>query len=552
MSGTLYADSQQYVRLSTQRNSIMTFSDIYFQDAYISNTNFIYASKEANSYVKTLISDIDLSKYAIPRDKHKDTRKEMLMFLCDILNQSLFAISKGLATNGIWQRKLPIANVGLRKEWPNLLIKARRVSIRNAQCPKIRRGIDILRAENILNWHGYTVGKRCSSYSVCPEIIDTIMNFSNKRLTISGVLNQEHVDLKTGEVYTINSLLKYGGTSIHPHKLEVSTNSARVRAYKKRIDAHLKRMKPVMVDMYALVKAFVAEYNASFWNSKKQQALYCQTMASIFTILSKHRNTNSDKGTRSGISYVVEYYPRYKLASIGGRIFEIGGGIQFLKSSIRSKCRYGYDYDLESSQLNILKRLGRKFDIKIPDLDLDELAKAMSIGCVKVSKSDVKPPFYGIVFGAGNISTTSLKMLKADLHTDDRRFNRIVAIFREKTRELRKAIKQLVEKLMKSDIWVIQGKATYHCVNCLGLTFKTNYGRYHLLNKTRKAVESRDKRRILAHIIQGIEMDKVLQLVEHTGVQVSSFEHDGVLIMRIGKKQHDYLYSHKMIRKEAK
>ena len=58
-SGTLYVDSQQYVRLSTQRNSIMTFSDIYFQDAYISNTNFIYASKEANSYVKTLISDID-------------------------------------------------------------------------------------------------------------------------------------------------------------------------------------------------------------------------------------------------------------------------------------------------------------------------------------------------------------------------------------------------------------------------------------------------------------------------------------------------------------
>ena len=531
----------------------MNFSDIYFQDAYISNTNFIYASKEANSYVKTLVSNIDLSKYAIPREKRKDTRKEMLMFLCDTINQSLFAISKGLATNGVWQRKLPIANVGLRKEWPNLLIKARRVSIRNAQYPKIRRGIDILRAENILNWHGYTVGKRCSSYSVYPEIIDTITSFSNKRLTISGVLNQEHVDLKTGEVYTINSLLKNSiDKPIHLHKLEVSTDSARVRAYKKRIDAHLKRMKPVMVDIYKLIKAFVAEYNASFWNSKKQQALYCQTMASIFTILSKHRNTHIAKGTRNGVSYIVEYYPSYKLASIGGRIFEIGGGIQFLKSSIRSKCRYGYDYDLESSQLNILKKLGRKYGIKIPDLDLNELAKAMSIGYVKVTKSDIKPPFYGIVFGAGNISTTSLKMLKADLHTDDRRFNRIVSIFREKTRALRDAIKQLVDKLMKSDIWVIQGKATYHCVNCLGLTFKTNYGRYHLLDKTRKAVESRDKRRILAHIIQGIEMDKVLKLVEHTGVQVSSFEHDGVLIMRIGKKQHDYLYSHKMIRKEAK
>lgn len=557
MSGTLYVDSRQYVRLSTQRNSIMTFSDIYFQDAYISNTNFIYASKEANSYVKSLISGIDLSKYAIKPEKYEDTRREMSIFLCDTINQSIYALSRGLGTtNGdisIWYRKLPISNIDLRKKWSSLLVKTRsRVCIRNAEHGNIRRGIDILRHENLVKWHGYVIGNRCSSYSIDLNVLDDISAFQTKRLTISSVLNEERVDLSTGEVYSINSLLKYGSTSIQPHKLECNTNSSTVRAYKKRIDTQLKRMKPVMVDIYALVKAFVAEYNLAALNPSRQQALYCQTMTSIFTILAKHRNTNSAKGTRNGISYTIEYYPRYKMADIGGRIFEIGGGIQFLKSSIRSKCRYGYDYDLESSQLNILKELGRKHGVKIPNLDLNELAKDMSVGGVKVSKSDIKPPFYGIVFGAGNISTTSLKMLKADLRVSDDKFNRIVAIFREKTRALRDAIKQLVDKLMKSDIWVIQGKATYHCVNCLGLTFKTNYGRYHLLNKTRKAVESRDKRRILAHIIQGIEMDKVLKLVEHTGVQVSSFEHDGVLVMRIGKKQHDYLYSHNMIRKEAK
>lgn len=534
----------------------MNFSDIYFQDAYISNTNFIYASKEANSYVKSLISDIDLSKYAIKPEKYEETRKEMSIFLCDTINQSIYALSRGLGiTNGdtsIWYRKLPISNVALRKKWPSLLVKTRsRVCIRNAEHSNIRRGIDILRAENLIKWHGYVVGNRCSSYSVSSNILDDINAYQTKRLTISSVLTEERVDLSTGEVYSINSLLKYGSTSIHPHKLECNTNSSTVRAYKKRIDIQLKRMKPVMVDIYALVKAFVAEYNACALNPDKQKAIYCQTMTSIFTILAKHRNTHSAKGTRNGISYVIEYYPRYKMADIGGRIFEIGGGIQFLKSSIRSKCRYGYDYDLESSQLNILKDLGRKHSIKIPDLDLNKLAKDMSVG-VKVSKADIKPPFYGIVFGAGNISTTSLKMLKADLRVSDTKFDHIIKIFRRKTSELRKAIKQLVDRLLKSNIWVIQGKATYHCVNCLGLTFKTNYGRYHLLNKTRKAIESRDKRRILAHIIQGIEMDKVLKLVEHTGVQVSSFEHDGILIMRIGKKQHDYLYNHNMIRKEAK
>lgn len=529
----------------------MNFSDIYFQDAYISNTNFIYASKEANSYVKTLISSIDLSKYAIKPEKYEETRREMSIFLCDTINQSIYAISKGLDNDGIWYRKLPISNVSLRKKWPNLLVKTRsRVCIRNAEHCNIRRGIDILRAECLIKWHGYVVGNRCSSYSVYPNILDDIKSYQTRRLTISKVLNEERVDLSTGEVYSINSLLKCGGTSIKAYKLDCNTNSHVVRVYKKRIDTQLKRMKPVMVDIYKLVKAFVAEYNLAALNPSRQQALYCQTMTSIFTILAKHRNTYRTKGTRNGVSYVVEYYPRYKMAEIGGRIFEIGGGIQFLKSSIRSKCRYGYDYDLESSQLNILKELGRKHGIKISDIDLNKLAEDMSVG-VKVSKSDIKPPFYGIVFGAGNISTTSLKMLKADLNVRDDVFDRIVAIFRFKTYELRKAIKLLVSKLMKSNIWVIQGKATYHCVNCLGLTFKTNYGRYHVLNKTRKAVESRDKRRILAHIIQGIEMDKVLKLVEHTGVQVSSFEHDGVLIMRINKKQHEYLYKHKMIRKEA-
>ena len=217
MSGTLYVDSRQYVRLSTQRNSIMTFSDIYFQDAYISNTNFIYASKEANSYVKSLISNIDLSKYAIKPEKHEETRKEMSIFLCDTINQSIYALSRGLGTTkgniSIWYRKLPVSNVALRKKWPSLLVKTRsRVCIRNAEHSNIRRGIDILRNENLINWHGYVIGNRCSSYSIDLNVLDDINAFQTKRLTISSVLNEERVDLSTGEVYSINSLLKYGST----------------------------------------------------------------------------------------------------------------------------------------------------------------------------------------------------------------------------------------------------------------------------------------------------------------------------------------------------
>lgn len=539
----------------------LNFSEI--AGAYIQGTKFIYASQEANSYIKSLLNSIELSNYAIRPEKYDKTLEEMRIFLCDTINQTLYAFKQHMAYNHTWKRKLPISNKRLRKQYPCLLVKER--YFKGKSLFNARRGLDILLNEGIIKSHGYKRGVYCSSFSINPDIMDKITKSTIRSYTVADILDEEHVDLSTGEVYSIRSLLQYGSSSrIKAKGLQLPRDhTANERQYKRNIDQILLNRKAVRLNVKSTIKNMLHYVNDRNLPKTRRLAYLVQCKAIILSILQNgFRSIPNARSSSGGIHYKIEYFPQYKLAEIGGRIFEIGGGIQFLKSDVRSKSRDGVDYDFASSQLNILKSLCKLYKIPCEDVDLTKLAVAATNifkrtkakTPIIITKQMLKPILYGLLFGAGTFSSTAFTTLAADLSfyygLSETNFAKLKAFLRDKLSALSFTIKSLVEKLFKDNkYWVKQGTSVFYCKNVLGLTFKTTKGRY-TNTPSGVALRKRDQRRVLAHIIQGIEMNNLINVCLETGIQPSSLEHDGMLVDGyVNKKQQAVLKQYTMVTK---
>ncbi|WP_411755070.1 hypothetical protein [Serratia sp. (in: enterobacteria)] len=238
-----------------------------------------------------------------------------------------------------------------------------------------------------------------------------------------------------------------------------------------------------------------------------------------------------ERGCRlvSSVPLVVEYWPEYNVADLGTRSFEKFGGFQTLKSTIKWHIFEGYNYDIESSQLTILRHELEKYGLKC--VRLKKITKEKVMRRFDIDEGSAKTLIYSLIYSLGEVRK----------HRESEVFNILynaygyeVAVekadsWREFIKPIRKKLKQLVE------VYIGQG------VNCpgRGLAIRNAVRQTYLVNP--KKITQEDRRRILSHMLQGIESQATYQTILRNPGVCGSSEHDGLVSSEPVVWEHPYL-----------
>lgn len=219
----------------------------------------------------------------------------------------------------------------------------------------------------------------------------------------------------------------------------------------------------------------------------------------------------------------IRYWPQYRVAKVGGRLFEIGGGFQNMPSKLKQECfSIGTNWDMKSSQLNILKHQFWTYGIACSFLDkIDSVNQiAEQIG---ESVALTKKCFYATVFSLGEIrhhtSSNVFSSLLAAHKGDVEATSQLLTKWLSNVEPLVAALKELQQVYERQ---AIKSKDRM-CLECATGT------RYYW---PQKGPSQKDRRRILNHMVTGLESSYLFEAVlDAKQVRaVFSFEHDGALL----------------------
>ncbi|WP_447878696.1 hypothetical protein [Serratia fonticola] len=236
---------------------------------------------------------------------------------------------------------------------------------------------------------------------------------------------------------------------------------------------------------------------------------------------------------------VVAYRQSYKAAKIGGRSFEVGTGFQSLPSGMKWAClAKGYNYDIKGCQLEILRRELQSIGVSgrnLQLLDTEVICKKLG-----VKEALVKQFRYASVFNAGHVSlsfkSATVRLLRKAFGPS--KAKHILLRWREHLEPLKADLARLLDVYEATARTNRYGK----CVtNAVGQTFNCTYKCVTTGTRRRRDVM---RRKLLAHMLQGLESRAVYDFVrEHPGL-VCALEHDGfVSYTKIdqGNWQHPFL-----------
>ncbi|WP_196062034.1 MULTISPECIES: hypothetical protein [unclassified Serratia (in: enterobacteria)] len=219
---------------------------------------------------------------------------------------------------------------------------------------------------------------------------------------------------------------------------------------------------------------------------------------------------------------VVAYRQSYKAAKIGGRSFEVGTGFQSLPSGMKWTClARGYNYDIKGCQLELLRR--ELQSIGVSDRNLQLLDTEVICKVLKVEEALVKQFRYASVFNAGYVSlsfkSATVRLLRKAFGPS--KAKRILLRWREHLEPLKADLARLLDHYQATARTNRYGK----CVtNAVGQTFNCTYKDLKVGKRWRSDAM---RRKLLAHMLQGLESRAVYQFVrEHPGL-VCALEHDG-------------------------
>lgn len=235
---------------------------------------------------------------------------------------------------------------------------------------------------------------------------------------------------------------------------------------------------------------------------------------------------------------IVKYKQFYKSAKLGGRSFEIGTGYQYLPSNMKKACLdSGYNYDIKSCQLEILRNEFKK--IGISDKNLKKLDTSYIMKKLRIEEKHAKAIRFATIFNIGCISVSPKTAI----------FNLLgKKKAKEKISRWNTFMRRLHDDLQKLiDHYYSTGKINRYglCVrNAVGQNFNCTYKEAGVKRQPQQM-----RRKLLAHMIQGLESRAVYDYVRtHSGV--CALEHDGFVSNRkldIEREwQHPYL---KLVRK---
>ncbi|HGM7841223.1 TPA: hypothetical protein ACKQH2_003620 [Serratia marcescens] len=224
------------------------------------------------------------------------------------------------------------------------------------------------------------------------------------------------------------------------------------------------------------------------------------------------------------ISPLIVAYPQsYKTARLGGRSFEVGKGFQYLPKDMKWAClAQGYNYDIKSSQLEILRH--ELVRIGVSPKNLKRLETSYISKKLGVDEDEVKTFRFSTIFSAGSVSlsfkSVTRKRLNKQLGVDEA--GRVLKRWKKLMEPLRENLKRLIDDYLSS------GKTNRYglCVkNAVGQNFNCTWKD---VRKVEKWQTGQMRRKLLAHMLQGLESRAVYDFVASHG-GVCALEHDGFI-----------------------
>ncbi|CAI1701043.1 hypothetical protein [Serratia marcescens] len=220
---------------------------------------------------------------------------------------------------------------------------------------------------------------------------------------------------------------------------------------------------------------------------------------------------------------IVAYRQSYKAARLGGRSFEVGKGFQYLPKGMKWVClARGYNYDIKSSQLEILRN--ELIRIGVSPKNLKRLETSYISKHLGVDEDKVKTFRFSTIFSAGSVSlsfkSVTRKRLDKLLGVDEA--CRVLKRWKELMEPLREDLKRLIDDYLSS------GKTNRYglCVkNAVGQNFNCTWKD---VRKVEKWQTGQMRRKLLAHMLQGLESRAVYDFVASHG-GVCALEHDGFI-----------------------
>jgi hypothetical protein len=203
--------------------------------------------------------------------------------------------------------------------------------------------------------------------------------------------------------------------------------------------------------------------------------------------------------------FIVKYYPKYKASVIGGRLFEVNGGVQNLPSEVKKKSLVGINYDVISSQLNIVKSIYKSLSKStITIKSVDDVASKL-----KVERKLAKVILYATIFSAGIISESKYSALHKAIKKKGYSDKSTILIIRR---------------------WKIKSISLVRAIKTILSHYKSKSKRGFINNAVGIRVSSTiNSKKLLAHIIQGEETKFLMKVVLKNKSIVSALEHDGFL-----------------------
>lgn len=415
--------------------------------------------------------------------KHKETWVQHMR----ILLAHIFSCSLNTNKNEVEWVSFPIGNEELLKEIPQAL------STKLGH----KRGLDVLIELDMLKMMPHsTQNHKCTRLKISNKLYFSIREFLVKSESEFQIRSYQI----NGDFSPFDKIKKKGQrNTLERPKHDLSNfydSHENVRQPKEVIDYYKERLEelaPVRVNIDTLIE-YIKDLRRKITNDFEIKSLksnitrMLQAKATLLNILDDYKVVSKNP-------FIVEYYPKYKVATVGGRLFEVSSGVQNLPHELKQKCLVGYNFDLVSSQLNILKFYATKY-LGNSDIGFESIDDIASF--LKIDRKNAKKVLYGTLFNAGTVSTSPENTVFKELCSfyDQEKSKAILTTWKKEGSELILKIKKLCEVFKTSRDFVITKKN----------------GRKYLKNDVGILLDLSkfDNKQILSHIIQGFESSYLL------------------------------------------
>lgn len=448
--------------------------------------------------IETLISKVS-NEYDGKLDKKimwlKDTRH---------LLAHIFACSLDRKKDEAKWVPFPISNKKLLKKIPRALSTKLRHT----------RGLDVLIRLNILECEPFKKEEKCTQLRISEKVyslirdnfLETSKSENLNKLRFYDIRNHSIQDFKFSGRVEVLKRPQHILSNLYGSEISGRQNKKVIELYRKSLD----NLIPIRVNIDVImdyIKELTVNQNQSTEKTLESDIhRILQTKNALFSILKKFK-VISEK------PFIVEYFPTYKVATMGGRLFETGCGVQNLPSKLKQKCLVGYNYDLISSQLNIIKIYAEKY-LKTDDLgfnNVDEISEFLG-----VERKITKIILYGTIFNCGDINPNQYNTVfkKLENEYDAKIANEVINKWKSNNK-LIDIIKKLKDIFKTSKDFIIKNKGKVYLKNAIGIKIELS--------------EKIDDKQILSHVIQGLEVKFLIDSINLNPNGISSIEHDGYI-----------------------